>query len=268
MARRDGLAASQGGRRFGGAIFDVDGVLVASPHERAWREALHALMADEWHDCAAATRYRPDRFTTAVYQQVLAGKPRLDGARAALTYFGVPDAERRAPEYAVRKQARLAALLAAGAFSAFPDGLRFALALKGQGFRLAVASSSKNATALLRHIELAPYVRAAGLAGAWPTLLELFDANLCGRDLPQGKPHPRIFLVAARELGLPPASCLVVEDAPAGVQAAKAGGMAALGVARRDDVALLTAAGADLVVTTLDDVALDSVATGHLHRRS
>jgi beta-phosphoglucomutase-like phosphatase (HAD superfamily) len=267
MARQAGLAESQAGRRFGGAIFDVDGVLVATPHERAWREALHALMADEWHDCAAATRYCPDRFTTAMYQQVLAGKPRLDGARAALTYFGVPDAERRAPEYAACKQARLAALLAAGAFSAFPDGLRFALALKGQGLRLAVASSSKNATALLRQIELAPYVRAAGLAGTWPALLDLFDTNLCGRDLPRGKPDPLIFLVAAHELELPPATCLVVEDAPAGVQAAKAGGMAALGVARRDDAALLTAAGADLVVTTLDDVALAYVAAGRLRHR-
>jgi len=52
------------------AIFDVDGVLPASLHERAWREALDGF-AD------------PARFTTAVYQAEVAGKPRLDGARAA-----------------------------------------------------------------------------------------------------------------------------------------------------------------------------------------
>ncbi|MCC7104512.1 MAG: HAD family phosphatase, partial [Chloroflexi bacterium] len=81
---------------FAGAIFDVDGVLVASPHERAWQEALNRLMATEWRDLAARIEYRPERFTTAVYQEVVAGKPRQSGARAALEYFGVPDAARRA----------------------------------------------------------------------------------------------------------------------------------------------------------------------------
>lgn len=53
------------------AIFDVDGVLLASPHERAWREALQGI-AD------------PKRFTTAMYQAAVAGKPRLARAVAAL----------------------------------------------------------------------------------------------------------------------------------------------------------------------------------------
>ena len=72
-------------------IFDVDGVLLASPHERAWREALQGF-AD------------PARFTTAMYEVHVAGKPRLSGARAALEALGVPDAERQAYAYAERKQ--------------------------------------------------------------------------------------------------------------------------------------------------------------------
>ena len=68
-----------------GAIFDVDGVLVASPHERAWREAL-AGYAD------------PARFTTEFYQAHVAGKPRLDGARATLEGLGVPAAAYRQHE--------------------------------------------------------------------------------------------------------------------------------------------------------------------------
>jgi beta-phosphoglucomutase-like phosphatase (HAD superfamily) len=56
----------------------------------------------------------------------------------------------------------------------------------------------------------------------------------------------------------------VVEDAVAGIEAARAGRMAALGVARRDDAEMLRAAGADLVVTTLDDVALDRLAEDEL----
>ena len=86
------------------------------------------------------------------------------------------------------------------------------------------------------------------------TLLDLLDVDISGRTFKQGKPHPEIFLTACRELGVAPRSCFVVEDAVAGVTAAKAGGMAALGIARLDDTQLLTDAGADLVVTTLDDV--------------
>jgi len=256
--------------RVEGAIFDVDGVLVASPHERAWREALEQTMATEWRTLAAAVGYHPDSWTTAVYQEFVAGRPRLSGARAALEYFRVPEAERRALEYAERKQQRLVELIEAGEFIAFPDALRLALALKARGVRLAAASSSKNANRFMDLIRLDEFAQREGLrepkVPPGQTLLELFDANVCGRDLPQGKPHPAIFLLAAEELGLAPAACLVVEDAPAGIQAAKAGGMAALGIARVGDEALLVAAGSDVVVTGLDQVAPDVLADGRLER--
>lgn len=80
------------------AIFDVDGVLLASPHERAWREALEGF-AD------------PARFTSDIYEQQVAGKPRLAGAQAALTELGVADAERQAILYGERKQKRLEAIV-------------------------------------------------------------------------------------------------------------------------------------------------------------
>jgi beta-phosphoglucomutase-like phosphatase (HAD superfamily) len=60
---------------------------------------------------------------------------------------------------------------------------------------------------------------------------------------------------------------MVLEDAPAGVQAAKAGGMAAIGIARADDAGLLAAAGADIVVTTLDDVDTAALTQGQLATR-
>jgi beta-phosphoglucomutase-like phosphatase (HAD superfamily) len=63
-----------------------------------------------------------------------------------------------------------------------------------------------------------------------------------------------MFLTAAEELGAPPETAIVIEDAEAGVEAAKAGGMGAIGIARADDADLLAAAGADIVVTSLDDV--------------
>ena len=73
-----------------------------------------------------------------------------------------------------------------------------------------------------------------------------------------------IFLVAARELGLPPAACFVVEDAPVGILAARRAGMAAVGVARHRDSARLIAAGANLVVTRLDQVSIPALLAGRL----
>ncbi len=161
---------------FQGAIFDVDGVLVDSPHYPAWREALQELMDTEWADLRGRTSYSPERFTEAVYQQVVAEK---------------------------------------------------------------------------------------GL-----TLLDLLDADVFGRDLPRGKPDPMIFLVAAEELPATPARCFVVEDATVGVRAAKAGGMAALAVARLGDEQALADAGADLVVRTLDEVSRPAQAQGRLARKT
>jgi beta-phosphoglucomutase-like phosphatase (HAD superfamily) len=99
------------------------------------------------------------------------------------------------------------------------------------------------------------------------SLLDILDANVSGRDFEQGKPHPEIFLTAAEELGVPPEESFVVEDAANGVQAAKAGNMAALGLARADDEELLEEAGADIVVTSLDDVSLDALAESRLERK-
>src|ERR687897_3460719 len=78
-----------------GAIFDVDGVLVDSPHELAWREAFRGLMEGEWREVRGQTSYSPERFTTAVYQQVMAGKPPRAGARAAPEEFRGPDIDAR-----------------------------------------------------------------------------------------------------------------------------------------------------------------------------
>jgi len=243
--------------RFNAAIFDVDGVLVDSPHEQAWRDALERLMAVGWTDLAGQTSYTPDAFTTEVYQAYVAGKPREAGARAALEHFGIADPDgQRVEEYMAVKQADLLALIERGQFTAFEDALRFLLDLKAAGLRIGAASSSKNANIFLRKVPMGKWAGDARypFLTADSTLLDLFDANVCGRDFAHGKPAPDIFLAAAAELGLPPQQCLVIEDAQSGVQAAKAGGMACVGVARLDDAALLQAAGADWVVTSLDEL--------------
>src|SRR4028118_289456 len=91
--------------RFDAVIFDIDGVLVDSPHERSWRDTLAELMANEWRDIQPQTTYAPYLFTVGVYQEFVAGKPRLSGAQAALEYFGIPNAAERATQYAAQKQA-------------------------------------------------------------------------------------------------------------------------------------------------------------------
>ena len=253
---------------FRGAVFDVDGVLVDSPHERAWRDALRELMEGDWTDLRDRTTWTPEAFTPRVYQQVMSGKPRMSGARDALEHFAVPDAAERAITYAARKQTMVVELIEAGEFTAYPDALRFVLAVRATGIRIAAASSSKNANLFLRQIRLDTFAAEQDIEHDFVTpglsLLDLFDADLSGRDFAQGKPHPEIFLTSAQELGVPPERCFVVEDAVSGIQAAKAGAMAALGVARADDAAALAAAGADIVVTSLDDVVVGRLADGRL----
>ncbi|HKN45790.1 MAG TPA: HAD-IA family hydrolase, partial [Propionibacteriaceae bacterium] len=254
-----------------GAIFDVDGVLVDSPHELAWREALKELLEGDWRDIGDRTSWTAERFTTQVYQQLMAGKPRLAGARAALEYFGVPDVDRRSEQYAAAKQNHVDQLIEQGRFRAFPDALRFILAVKNSGIRVAAASSSKNAMLLLERIRLDTFAAEQrldyGFVRSGMTLEVLFDADISGRDFARGKPDPMIFLAAAEELGLSPEVCFVIEDATSGVQAAKAGGFAAIGVARLGDQQQLADIGANLVVTTLDDVSLPALVEGWLQER-
>ncbi len=257
---------------FQGAIFDVDGVLVDSPHEKAWREALRELMESDWRDIRDRTTWTPEAFTPHVYQEYMSGKPRASGARAALDYFKVPDAADRVAAYGQRKQDILVRLIGAGDFHAYPDALRFVIATKDAGLLIADASSSKNAALFLGKIRLDTFAQQHDISSPslrpGLTLLEYFDADVSGRDFAHGKPDPEIFLTAAHELGVEPRYAMVLEDASAGVEAAKAGGMAAIGIARAHDADLLAAADADIVVTSLDDVDTAALAEGRLATRA
>lgn len=255
---------------FQGAIFDVDGVLVDSPHEKAWRESLRELMESDWGDIRDRTTWSPDGFTPRVYEEYMSGKPRLAGARSAFEYFHIPDdeEEHRLLQYAERKQNMVVRLIEAGDFTAYPDALRFIIAVKDAGLRVAAASSSKNADLFLRQIRLDSFAQEQGISSPTLreglTLLDYFDADVSGRDFAHGKPDPEMFLTAGQELGVPPERSIVMEDASAGVQAAKAGHMGAIGIARKDDAELLEAARADIVVTSLDEVDLPALGEGRL----
>lgn len=86
--------------------------------------------------------------------------------------------------------------------------------LRGRGYRLAIGSSSKNTRTILERTNL----------------LDAFDAASDGNNITRSKPDPEVFLKAAQFLGVCPQACAVVEDARAGIDAALAGGMLAVGI--------------------------------------
>lgn len=118
------------------------------------------------------------------------------------------------------------------------DGIRELLdALTASGVRLAIGSSS-----VRPNLDLT--VEQCGLTGRFAAIASL-------EDIHHGKPDPEVFLVAARKAGVSPARTVVFEDAPVGIQAAKAAGMHAVGVTTTHPATPLWVAGADEVVEQL-----------------
>ena len=118
------------------------------------------------------------------------------------------------------------------------DGVRGVLdALTAHGVELAIGSSG-----VLPNLELT--VSECGLTGRFAAIASL-------EDITHGKPDPEVFLVAATKAGGEPSRSVVFEDAPVGIQAAKAAGMYAVGVTTTHPAPALQEAGADQVVENL-----------------
>jgi HAD superfamily hydrolase (TIGR01509 family) len=127
--------------------------------------------------------------------------------------------------------------LAAGHLQAFPGVMSLLKRLHDQGYHLALASSGDR-------VKVAFGMQALGLNGT-------FETTVSGDDVTHSKPHPEIYLTAAQRLGVAPAECLAIEDAPAGVEAAKRAGMCCLAVT--NSVARQQLQRADLIVDSLAD---------------
>ena len=203
-------------------IFDMDGVLIDSyqPHYESWREIAATHGVDYTETLFAQGFGRTSREIVATQW----GLAHLTAEQIA----AIDDAK----EATYRR-------LVANDFPAMPGAADLARALHEDGFRVAVGSSGppENVDLAIEKLGLAPYL----------------SAKVTGRDVTRGKPDPQVFLIAAQKLGVPPERCVVVEDAPAGVAAAKAAGMACVGFPStgrtRDDVA-----GADLVIQSLKEL--------------
>src|SRR5208282_3124652 len=102
-------------------------------------------------------------------------------------------------------------------FPAMPGALELIQSLRSDGFALALGSSGPPENAAL----------VLDLLG----VRQFFKVIVTGQDVRRGKPDPEVFLIAASLLGVPPHYCAVIDDAPAGIAAANAGGMVSIGVA-------------------------------------
>ena len=127
---------------------------------------------------------------------------------------------------------------------AFSGAVALMKALTAQGVKMAIASSAPP-----ENIDLI----ANGLG-----IKEYFQAIVWGREVTEGKPSPQGFLLAAQRLGVDPASCVVIEDAIAGVAAAKRAGMKCVAVTNTHPAAKLSEA--EYVVDTLEAVSVDGLA--------
>lgn len=205
---------------FKGAIFDLDGVIVDTVplHFKSWKylfETLHGIP-----------------FTRKDYDDKVDGKPRIDSIHLYLPHL--TPAEKEAASEA--KQQHYLKLLNEGEIEQFPSSIKLLKELQAKDVLLAAASSSKNAVYILEKIGL----------------IKDFVVVISGNDFTHGKPHPEIFLNAARAINLDVKECIVFEDALSGVQAAKAGGFCCVGINRHNNPQNYS--GADIVVTDLAEV--------------
>jgi len=204
-------------------IFDLDGVIVSTDefHYRAWQR-----LADE----------EGIPFDRRINHR-LRGVSRMDSLEILLERSPRPYSRDQKVALAARKNDYYRAMLdGLSPADILPGAMEILKGLRARGVKVAIASSSRNSPTILKRIGLA----------------EFFDATADGNDITRSKPDPEVFLIAARRLGVDPASCLVVEDAAAGVEAAVACGMTCLALGAAAGHPQATRSAKDLASVTAD----------------
>ena len=236
-------------RDFDAAIFDLDGVLTdtARVHAAAWKEVFDTFLQrwSQQHGLA----FQPFDIESD-YLAYVDGRPRYDGVRSFLASrsINLPEGSQHDPEDAntvhalgerktrlVRQALQQGVDPEAGAESLLKK-------LRQVGVRIAVASSSKNCSAILS---------AVGFDSLIDARVDGVDAEELG--LP-GKPDPALFLEAARRLGVEPSRTMLFEDALAGVEAGRRAGFGrVVGIDRGSQSKALRERGADIVIQGLQE---------------
>jgi beta-phosphoglucomutase family hydrolase len=239
--------------RIDAVIFDMDGVITdtASTHAAAWKRLFGEYLGER----ARRTGEPFHPFDADDYRRYVDGKPLYDGVRDFLASRGItlPEGDPTDPPdretvcgLGNRKDAYFLAQLHERGAQAYPSTVALVGRLAARGVRTAIISASRNLTQVLN---------AAGVGDLFHVEVDGLAAERLG--LP-GKPDPAVFLKAARRLGIEPARAAIVEDALAGVEAGRRGGLAfVVGVDRTGHDDALRAAGADLVVLDLGALELE-----------
>jgi pseudouridine-5'-monophosphatase len=213
-------------RRSRFAIFDLDGVLLDT-------EPLYT-------DATAQVAARFGKIYDWSIKRDCIGRGTLEAARIIVDALALP----LSPEALVLERDRVLVDLVARA-PAIAGAEAFTRALADRGIPMAIATST----------EAPLFAIKAARNRDW---LAIFRAAVCGDDprVARSKPAPDIFLAAAQELGAPPADCLVFEDSPFGVEAARAAGMQVIAL---PDPAMDHAryASADAIVAGFGELTLD-----------
>jgi len=246
-----GPIATLSPREYDAVLFDMDGVLTqtATIHAAAWKQLFDAFL--ERHSAESSQPFVPFDINTD-YRRYVDGRSRSEGVEAFLRSRGIdlPQGKNEdGPEVESihglgnRKDGYFMEHLEHHGVQTFEAAVALVRALRAQGVRTAVVTSSINCEAVLRQ---------AGIE-------DLFDVRVDGLDITRlglrGKPAPDAFVEAARRMHTEPSRSVVVEDAIVGVEAGRAGGFGlVIGVDHVGDSHLLRAAGADIVVTTLAQV--------------
>jgi beta-phosphoglucomutase family hydrolase len=236
-ANRLGLPAS-----IAACLFDLDGVITqtAKVHDRAWKEMFDAFLKER----AAKTGEPFVPFDeNRDYIQYVDGKPRVDGVRSFLESRHIQLDESEIHQLAARKDKLFLDLIHRNGVEVYEGTIRYLHAAREAGLKLAVVSSSKNTTEILRAAKLE----------------HMFDGQVDGvtaeREHLKGKPAPDTYLRAATLLHTTAPQAAVYEDALAGVEAGRAGGFGVVVGVDRDTLAReLYTHGADLVVSDLAEL--------------
>lgn len=235
-------------------LFDLDGVVTptAEVHMHAWAAMFSAFLVEQ--SAKDGVAYPP--YTEQDYFDHVDGKPRYDGVRAFLASRGItlPEGSPSDPPSATtvcglgnRKNDVFSEVLATDGVVAYPGSVALVEDLHRRGKPMAIVSSSRNAPAVLA---------AAGLTDYFGIIVHGGLAAELG--LP-GKPAPDTFSYAAAHFGATDARSVVLEDATSGVAAGRAGAFGlVIGVDRGAGPEALVEAGADLVVTDLDQLLEES----------
>jgi len=206
-------------------IWDMDGVIAdtAPYHLEAWQEVFHKRGADFTEE---DFRHSFGQRNDTIIRNALGKEVSQDEINAIA----------RDKEESFRRRIRQN-------LKPLPGAIKLIKSLAKDGVKLALASSAP-----IENIQL--LTRGLGID-------DYFDSIICDQDVTEGKPNPQVFLLAAQRLGIEPKDCIVIEDAVAGVSAAKKAGMLCLGITNTHPRASLIEA--DLVVNTLEEVTVSDL---------